>query len=182
MDEVEDFPLICLLFLDEGNFPLLFDRAVSEGWGQLCLFLCETDRLRMDIQKRNKSSGSDGSYGVVHLARIFEDYLLDKDSLVAKTARDAGVNVDAICELVHSSIPLRAVFSLVCEVVWKDVLRRGQRMTDTSIRSGASLSTIRRAVVDEDSGGGKIELLTILLNPVYRKYYERFVQRNPGES
>ena len=99
-------------------------------------------------------------------------------SIYTDTFDDADKKVNSIDRLVRSNIPLHAVFSGICDRAWMKVLARCRMITRSNIWS--SLRRELLAALDSMEPNLNLDMIAVLTDSTYRKYFDRFIRSNPA--
>lgn len=165
MDELDNDVLPLILILDDKLFPRLLDYSLSKGWSDLILFLLETDFLRFKSNgKLENDLETIGIYEPYHLI------LQNKNNCFEEFVNKS--KLQSLQRLINSGIPLNSIYSQLCEVIWKEVLKRSNDVINCNM-----WPSVRKAIVDDY----KFDIEEILDDPIKRKYFERFIQDDPSD-
>jgi hypothetical protein len=162
------------MFHDHEIFPHFLEWAISENVSDCLLFLIEADTIRFECKDYTINNSK--------MKRIVESYI--ESECIRDAFKFCSINHslevkydDIRCnlvELLNTSIPLRCIFSTTCDVVWKYIVHLIDKL-----QYSMYWSNIKRLILDDIfENNTKFELITILNNPVYRYYYEKFTKTN----
>ncbi len=170
----DNFDIFCLYMFHEDIFPHFLEWAISENISDCLLFLIEADTIRFECK--------DYTMNINKMERIFESYISSECIRDAFTFCSVHYSLDIefddirrnIEKTINSYIPLRCIFSLLCDIVWKYIVHMTHK-----IQNSTYWSKIKRLVLEDTFKNNiKFELITILNNPICRCYYESFSKSN----
>lgn len=117
--------IIELILLEENFLPLAMNWAAEENWADLLLFILETDTLRYPSVLIQDASV---------LSRILNSYLnphkkdVDTDAIATKLRVSDLIShemFDSLQKLISYTIPLPAVFAVICDLTWRKIMLFG---------------------------------------------------------
>lgn len=170
----DNFDIFCLYMFHGDMFPHFLEWATSENISDCLLFLIEADTIRFEC--------TDYTVNISKMKRVFESYISSECIREAfkfcSLHNSLNIEYDDIrCNLektINSYIPLRCIFSLLCDVVWKYIVHVTHK-----IQYSTYWSNIKRLVLEDTfKSNAKFELITILNNPIFRFYYESYSKTN----
>ena len=216
MDEFENNSLPLLLLLDENLFPQFLEWSAAQGWSHLVLFLLESDSLRFR-QEAGFGTSSKANFNLqsTMLRQLTNNFEVndEDDNLCSPSSSSSSSSsshkqllcksqVQALKRITDARIPLHAVFSAICDIVWDELVIAASYITKYPIWTSIRKSIISRESVSDDTGGAMGLSAILTADPLYqfgespsadadmehrklsslshyRNYFDRFLRNDP---
>jgi len=104
--------------------------------------------------------------------------LLPHHSVFSESAIEKEKKLVGLERLVRSKIPMHSVFASICDRVWLKVVIRCRQITKSSIWPSLRRELIATLNVIEPDF--ELDMLTVLSDSTYRKYFDRYIRMNPS--